>query len=118
MKSISVVETMGTRELLSPDLGHRLYELIRDALRKNDSVHVDFATYEFLSSSFLNRSLGQISMDFDLDQERFDRRIQIVGLEKDDIDDVRLCVQNAVMRKKLLDKKIDLNQYYSTHLAH
>lgn len=118
MATIKVIELIGDGSLLASDKGIRLYNAIRDQLKAGHKVEVDFTGYEYLSSTFLNHSLGQITIDFGMDPKKFSERIDVVGLNEDDISDAQLSVQNADHRRRLLEKGIDPQTYYSTHVSY
>ena len=116
MKPINVVELVGNPCLLAPDKGTSLLQSINDGLKKTNSVVVDFTGYEFLSSTFLNHSFGQLCIDNDWDETTFKAKVLIKGLEEDDLDDVALTIHNAQVRRSLIRKNISPADYYSQRL--
>jgi hypothetical protein len=119
MKTIKVIELLGSASLLAPEKGTHLRTALGDLLKAGENqITVDFAGYEYLSSTFLNHSIGQLCMDFEMDVEEFRNRITLKGLNDDDIGDANLALQNANIRRKLLAKQIDVQDYYATHLSY
>ncbi|MFA5834639.1 MAG: STAS-like domain-containing protein [Bacteroidota bacterium] len=116
MKTIKVVSLVGNPCLLSPDKGTSLYQSINDGLQEASPVVVDFAGYEFLSSTFLNHSFGQLCIDNDWDDTAFKEKVSIVGMEEDDVDEVAITVHNAQLRRTLKLQHISPAEYYSQRL--
>jgi hypothetical protein len=116
MKIINVVALVDNPCLLAHDKVASLLQSINDGLKKSDSVVVDFTGYEFLSSTFLNHSFGQLCIDNDWDETTFKRKVFIKGMEEDDLDDVALTIHNAQVRRSLIHKSISPADYYSQRL--
>ncbi len=118
MKSIKVVDLLGTPCLLAPELGQSLAARIKDSLGLfSSSVKVDFEGYQFLSSAFLNHAFGQICIDEDWDTPKFEKKVSVVGLQEDDLDEMRLAVDNAQARRNMIRQGISPETYYSAHLG-
>lgn len=116
MKTIKVVEVVGNPCLLAPDKGTQLASEIQKSLRRNSKVGVDFAGYEFLSSSFLNQAFGQLCLDLDWDTKAFFRKVKVIGLQEDDLEELKLAVDNAQTRRTLVKKGISPQEYFAARL--
>ena len=114
MKKISVVDFLGTTALLSAEKGYALFEEIVELLKVNSKLVLDFSGYEYISSTFLNRSFGKLSVEKNWDAEELKQHIIIKNLNEDDMEDIELSIFNAKERAKLLDKGIDLHNHYSS----
>lgn len=114
MKNIIVVRLLETPCLLAPEKGKLLADEIRKALASSKSVSVDFADYEFLSSAFLNHAFGQLCIDLDWHADVFHQKVQIVGLDEDDADELELAIDNAQTRRSLIKRGINPKEYYAS----
>jgi hypothetical protein len=116
MNTIRVVDFLGTPCLLASEKGTILASELKRLLQQYKEVTVDFTGYEFLSSAFLNRAFGQLSIDLNLDPGRFHERVHILGLQEDDLDEVRLSIDNADTRRLLISKGENPDHYFSSRL--
>jgi hypothetical protein len=117
MKTITVTELLETTCLLAPEKGALLASEIRNSLGFfSHAVVVDFAGYQFLSSAFLNHAFGQLCIDEDWDIEDFRKKISVKGLDEDDLNELELAIDNAEVRRKLMKKGIDPEEYYSRRI--
>lgn len=116
MKTIKVVSLVGNPCLLSPDKGTILLKAINEVVKNENSVVTDFTGYEFLSSTFLNHSFGQLCIDNDWDDAILKKKVIITGMEEDDLDEVALTIHNAQVRRNLLHQNISPEQYYSERI--
>jgi len=116
MKTIKILDITENPCLLAPEKAVKVAEKIKKYLQNGETVQVDFSGYEFLSSSFLNRAIGQIIIDMDLDKKNFKYSVKIAGLQDDDVDDIYLAIDNADLRRKLLKKGVSPEEYYTSHI--
>jgi STAS-like domain of unknown function (DUF4325) len=116
MKKISVVEILGTPILLSTDKGKSLFYIIIDELKHQKNVILDFSGYEYISTTFLNNSIGDLIVTNNWNVETFNQHITIVGLPEDDLDDLYLAISNARYRKDLMDKGLNPKDIYEKYM--
>jgi len=116
MKTIRVLDITNNPCLLAPEKAEKVAESIRKYLKNGDTVQIDFTGYEFLSSAFLNRAMGQVLIDLDIDKNKLDSIVKVTGLQDDDADDLALAIDNADLRRKLLKKGVSPEEYYSSHV--
>ena len=117
MKKISVVDVLATPVLLSTEKGKTLFSVIIDELKNNDTITLDFAGYNFISTSFFNNSFGDLIVHYDWDLNSLLKHIKIIGLSEDDFDDLKLSIANARYRKDLMDKGLNPEEIYSTYIS-
>jgi hypothetical protein len=115
MKKISVIEALTTSVLLSTDKGKSLFYLIVEELKKHDRITLDFSGYEYISTTFLNNSFGDLIVTYNWDFEILKKHIDIIGLSEDDIDELKLSVNNAKFKKNLIDKGLNPEEIYSNY---
>ena len=113
MKTIKIVEILGTPVLLAPDKGERVRKEIE---RVNEEVIVDFEGYQFVSSTFLNHAFGQLCIDKGWTADVFSKRVKIQNLQEDDVDELSLAIDNAAMRLTMIRNGIDPKAFFATHL--
>lgn len=116
MRTIPVVDTLGTPCLLASEKGTLLGEEIKQILQTQPAVRVDFTGYEFLSTAFLNHALGQLCIDLNWDAKTFHDNVHIANMGEDDLEDLELAIDNAQTRRGLLLRGVDPDQYYSSRL--
>ena len=117
MNTIKVTKLFDNPVLLAPEKGEELCNKIKAALKKFDTVKVDFSGYEFLSSAFLNRAFGQLCIDLDMSAEKFERKVKILNLSEDDTEDLALAIDNAQFRRKLIKQGVkDIGEYFASRL--
>ncbi len=105
MKTINVVSLLGTTGLLSSVKGEHLLNKILEYLDDSgNKVVIDFAGYEFFSSTFLNHSFGELVIRKNWSLQDFKSNLEIVNLSEDDYSDMELSIFNAIQRKKMIDK--------------
>ncbi|MBL7975196.1 MAG: STAS-like domain-containing protein [Candidatus Kapabacteria bacterium] len=102
--------------LLNAEIGTSLCSSMEKVYSKFGSVTVDFSDTQFMSTAFLNHSLGQFCMNHKLEYENFFNIVQVTSLDEDGMDDIRLVVFNAVERWKSLESGYDLEQLYNVEL--
>ncbi len=117
MKKILVVEALETSVLLSSDKGKSLFYIIVEELKNHKKIILDFSGYEFISTTFLNNSFGDLIVTYNWDNESLKQHIDIVGLSEDDLDDLHLAVSNAKYRKDLIDKGLSPQEIYETYIV-
>ncbi|MBI3125958.1 MAG: STAS-like domain-containing protein [Ignavibacteriales bacterium] len=114
MSKISVVNLLGSSALLSAEKGISLFQEITKSLNSSSVLTLDFTGYEYISSTFINRSFGKLSVEKNWTFEDLKKNISFVNLNSDDLDDIELAVINAHERAVLLEKGVNLQQHYST----
>lgn len=115
MKKISVVEELETSVLLSTDKGKSLFYLIVEELKKIEKIVLDFSSYEYISTTFLNNSFGDLVVTYNWDFATLKKYIEIIGLSEDDLDSLELSVSNARFKKNLIDKGLNPEEIYSNY---
>lgn len=118
MNTVRVVKLFDNNPvLLASEKGEELCAKIKDVIKRFGSVKVNFAGYEFLSSTFLNRAFGQLCIDMNWGTEKFRKNVKVMGLDDDDIIDLEVAVNNAQLRRKLIKKGVtDLKEYFDSRL--
>ena len=116
MKTIGVVNFLETPCLLAPEKGTLLADEIKRLIKSARNVSVDFTDYEFLSSAFLNHAFGQLCIDLDWDAATFNKKINVVALDEDDVDELTLAIDNAQTRRSLMKRGIKPEDYYSARI--
>lgn len=116
MRTINVVDMLRTTALLTSEKGIELYNEILNCLNtgQNERLRLDFKDYEYISSTFLNRSFGKLCVIKNWNFEEMKKNLIILNLSEDDMEDVELAILNANEREKLISKGIDLSQHYSS----
>jgi|GEM_PF-2226138 hypothetical protein len=111
---LKVVDLAGSPVLLASEKGDRLYLILEQKLSDTgEKIELDFEGYKFISSTFLNHALGQLCIDKNLNEEQFFNKISILNLSEDELDEVKLCVANAQMRRAIREKGFNENEFYS-----
>ncbi len=114
-----VADFLNSPVLLAPEKGDKLYKTLADSIAKHkEKIELDFEGYKFLSSTFLNHAFGQLCIDLNLTEEQFFNKISFVNISEDDLDEVKLCVLNAQMRRALRGKGYNENEFYSKLAAY
>jgi hypothetical protein len=116
MNTISVVGLIGTPCLLAHEKGEQLRYELEKHLQLSGTVVVDFTGYEFISSTFLNHSFGQLCIDSKWGRKEFLAHIKIMGISDDDTEEVDLAISNAEMRMSMMGKNIFPEDYLSSTL--
>jgi len=116
MRTIRVVDYLGTPCLLAPEKGETLAAELKIELQAQNHIQVDFSGYEFLSSAFLNHAFGQLCIDLNWDTKTFRQRVLITNMEEDDLEDLELAIDNAQTRRGLILRGENPDQYYSSRL--
>ncbi|MBU0559950.1 MAG: STAS-like domain-containing protein [Bacteroidetes bacterium] len=121
MKTISVVSLLGTTALLTAEKGIELFEKIIELLKAHhesspplEKFILNFEGYEYVSSTFMNRSFGRLCVDKDWTVAKMKQHFFIENLIEDDMEDLELSILNARERSKLLAKGIDLRKHYAS----
>jgi hypothetical protein len=73
---ISVLEALGTGELVDTEDGQKLHALIAEHIEKGDQVTLSFAGTEQIITAFLNAAIGQLYNEFDEGQIRRQLRFE------------------------------------------
>jgi cytochrome b involved in lipid metabolism len=118
MKEINVIDLLNSPVLLAAEKGELLYEEIKKHSKSKVKVPVNFKGYKFLSSTFLNNAFGQLCIDLNLDEKSFFEKVKVVGLNEDDTDDLNMVISNAQFRKKLIEDKINVQEFYSSFMSY
>lgn len=115
-----IVEILDSPVLLASEKGDKLYRLLKKAIgtKPFKEITLDFEGYRFLSSTFLNHSFGQLCIDLKLSEKQFFNKIRFNNIDEDDLDEVKLCVLNAQMRRDILRKGHDEKKIYSSLAAY
>ena len=117
MKTIKVVDILSTPVFLSPDKGVKVREIIERALGIiTPGVTIDFAGYEFISSTFLNHAFGQLCIDHEWSTQDFESKVHVINLHEDDVDELQLALDNAQSRRELSKNGINPEQFFAAHL--
>lgn len=116
MKTLKVIEVVGSAVLLHSDKGDHLKKAMQEALRETSQIAIDFAGYQFLSTMFLNFSFGALCLENDWSREEFFGHITIQNLAEDDGDDVELSLRNAQQRRELRKNNIDTAEFYERNV--
>jgi len=118
MPIINVTELLQSTSLLTAEKGRELYNEIVNKLALYTKLTIDFTDYDFLSTSFLNNSFGQLALDKGWNYQKMRSILDIIGLDEDDLDEVDLAVFNAMSKRSLMEKGIDVQEFYAKHLAY
>jgi hypothetical protein len=116
MKTLTVIEVVGSPVLLSQDKGNLLKAAMKTALQSSPHIVVDFAGYQFLSTMFLNFSFGSLCLEKDWSEDEFSTAIEVRNLEESDRDDLRLSLYNAQKRRELRRDNIDVVKFYEDNV--
>jgi hypothetical protein len=111
--NIKISDIIAGDALLSIQKGELLYSELEKGLALSSDVAVDFTGFAYLSSSFLNASVGKLVLEHGWSEEDFDRHIRVSGLDEADESRFRLTVANAVNRITLRRKNIDTKEFYA-----
>ena len=115
-----VVEILNSPVLLASEKGDKLYMHIKKALGEKPfkEITLDFDGAKFLSSTFLNHAFGQLCIDLKISEKQFFSKINFINLDEDDLDEVKLCVLNAQMRREIIKKGHDDKKIYASIAAY
>ena len=113
MKTIKVVELLGTASFMSYEKGSKLLEIVLEELERNNVVEIDFTGYSYISTSFINNSFGELALRNGWDFKEFEKHIKLVALDEDDTDDVKLAIINANNRSLLINNGINPESFYA-----
>lgn len=114
MKKIVVIELLKSPILLSEEKGKELLKALKKSFDKLGDCQIDFQGYKFLSSAFLNSSFGQLCIDENISIGDFNKKFEVINLDDNGKDDLELCLSNAQLRKKFIDKGCNEEDFYST----
>ena len=117
MKKISVVEKLDTPVLLSTDKGKSLFYILLDELKHQETLVLDFSGYEYISTTFLNNSIGDLVVTNNWDFETLNKHLNISGLSEDDLEALKLSVNNSKFKKSLIDKGLNPEEIYSNYTS-
>jgi hypothetical protein len=105
---LQVIDIIGSAVALSPEPGHNLYKAIRDQIKRDQKVKLDFRDIQVISTAFLNSAIGRLYSDFS--SEQLNSYLSITNLPDEDI----LLLQKVIKRAKeyfenkdSFDKKIE-----------
>ncbi len=118
MKTINIVDVLGTTNLLTSERGTYLRKIIETEISNSPVVNLDFAGYEFVSSSFINSAFGDLCLDLDWSVNDFYKKINLSGIDEDDKNDIELSIFNAKHRKELIKSGKNLSDYYPSTFAY
>jgi hypothetical protein len=116
MTKIKVCALLKTSNLLAPEKGETLRESIIQALKESSKVILDFEGYEYISSTFLNESIGKLLIDTKWSKEKLLKKISWCNLADDDETDILIAIENAETRLYLLKNNINLEEFYRSNL--
>jgi hypothetical protein len=116
VKTIRVVDFLGTPCLLVSEKGTAIAAELQGLLQLDRVVQVDFEGYEFLSSAFLNHAFGQTCIDMNLDLRTFHERVKVTNMQADDLEELELALDNAQKRRLVMSRGENPDQYYSSRL--
>jgi hypothetical protein len=117
MKRLNVIEVVGSPVLLNSDKGDQLKEAMQNALHEASHITVDFEGYQFLSTMFLNFSVGRLCLEHDWGRVEFQQHVTILNLADDDWSDVELAFDNVQKRRELSQNNIDITEYYDRNVV-
>lgn len=111
-----VCEYLHNTNLLSPDLGQKLRKKIVTKNNNRNKIILDFAGYDYMSSSFLNQALGYILINKKWSIREFKKNIKWINVNKDDKLDFDLALENARNKLRLIQNNIDPEKFFREHL--
>ena len=118
MKTIKVVSLLDSTSLLSSDKGKVLLDSIVQNLKSSGKkLIIDFSGYEYLSSTLLNHSFGELIIAKNWTMDDLNSNIEIIKLSHDDYEDLELCIFNARQRKKMIDNGQRPEEVYSRYMV-
>ena len=116
MQTVMVCEFLKTTHLLSPEKGKQLRDNILSLMEESDLIVLDFDGYEYISSSFFNEALGKILIEKKLTAGKLKQIIQWKNISEDDEIDILLSLENAEIKLRLIQRKIDPEEFYRANL--
>ncbi len=117
MKTLNVIEVVGSPVLLNSDKGDQLKEAMRTALRETSQITIDFEGYQFLSTMFLNFSIGRLCLENNWGEAEFRQHVTMMNLADDDWSDVELAFENVQKRRELSQNNINITEYYDRNVV-
>jgi len=114
MITINVVKLIGSSSLLSSNKGITLYEELNNFLKEHRQITLDFFGSEYLSTIFINHSLGQLCVDMGWDITKFYEHFNIINISEEHQASIELAISNAYHRYNLIAQKLDPKEYYSS----
>lgn len=97
---LSVASILNNDAALTPTAGDKLYAFISEPLKNNHAVVIDFEGIRFITSAFLNASIGQLYGHFANDFVK--QHLSVTHLENDDLILLARVVERA--KEYFLDK--------------
>jgi len=116
MAIINVCEFLNTNNLLAPDKGRQLRHKILSLLKGNKEIALNFDGYNYISSSFLNESIGKLIVDQELSVDELTSIIKWENISEDDETDFQIAIENAKTRLHLVKNDIDPEEFYRANL--
>lgn len=118
MKQINVVDIINSPVLLAAEKGELLFDVIKKHMKAKtkEKIKLNFKGYKFLSSTFLNNAIGQLCIEMNLDEKAFNEKFNIIGLNEDDLEDLYLVISNAQFRKRLIEDKVNVKEFYASFM--
>ncbi len=116
MAKINVCEFLKTNNLLAPDKGKELRHKILSLLKDNKETTLNFDSYNYISSAFLNESIGKLIVDQKLSVDELTSRVKWENISEDDETDFLIAIENAKTRLHLIENNIDPEEFYRTNL--
>ncbi len=105
VKTIKVVDALTNSCLLASELGELLYQLLQRELQTNSEIELDFENYKYMSKSFLQFSIGRLCFENRWRNSEFEKRIHILNMDEDDLEEVELVLTDAQMQFTLQHSK-------------
>lgn len=116
MAKINVCEFLKTNNLLALEKGEELRHKILNLLQNNKEIILDFEGYDYISSSFLNESIGKLIVDQELSVGELMSRVKLENISEDDEIDFQIAIENAKTRLHLIKSNIDPEEFYRANL--
>ena len=85
-------------------------------MNNNEEITLNFEGYDYISSSFLNESVGKLIIDQELSVDELKDRIKWENISEEDETDFQIAIENAKTRLHLLKNNIDPEEFYKANL--
>ncbi|HNW81502.1 MAG TPA: STAS-like domain-containing protein [bacterium] len=81
--TIKIFNTVGSSSCVAADDGQKVFDLIKEGLRKGQKILLSFQNVEFITTAFLNTAIGQLYRDFD--ENTIKNSLRVEHLSNDDM---------------------------------
>lgn len=113
---LKIIDIVGSSSLLAAEKASHLLDILKSQ-SLDETIVLDFDGYDYISSTFINQSIGQLCLDNNWTSEKFFEHFIIENIDEDDLDNIELAISNAYHKSLLQSKSINPEEHYSTYYS-